>query len=291
MKHSRYVLITPARNEAGFIKNTIEAIKRQTVTPQRWIIVDDGSTDDTAEIAKSSSHSCPWIDVVSLPDRGFRSVGAGSAAAFQAGLELLCDDKYEFIGNLDADIVVGPDYYQSLLDEFQKDRMLGIGVGSLYETHSGSTIQLRCQPEMAAGGAKVWRRECFDAIGGLVQHSAWDGIDCYKAMMNGWRTRTFVDPKLSISHLRPLCSSYDNVLQGWAQRGRGMWFLGATPLWVVASSVYHLRSRPFIAAAVAMLYGYAAAFISRTPKLGEPAVRTFIQNWQYSRLKELFRTK
>jgi glycosyltransferase involved in cell wall biosynthesis len=286
MPEQRYVIVTPARNEAAFIGKTIQAVIAQTRKPQAWIIVDDGSTDGTAEMARNAAKNYPWISVIERPDRGFRSVGQGSAQAFRYGMDRLGEANYDYVCNLDADVLVGPRYYERMLAAFASDPKLGIAVGWIYEEHNGVRVRLRCQEEMVAGAAKCWRRACYEAIGGIVEHAAWDGIDCYKAMMLGWRTSALGDRALNITHMRPLCTSYRGVLHGWAQRGRGMRFFGSDLLWVCASSVFHTRSRPFFFAGGAQLYGFAEASFKRAPKLPDPGLRMFVKQWQRSRLKD-----
>jgi poly-beta-1,6-N-acetyl-D-glucosamine synthase len=287
MQEASYVIVTPARNEAAYIGRAIEAVVSQVVRPMQWIIVDDGSSDETAAIGEMASTRYPWIRVVKRPDRGRRAVGSGSVEAFSCGLRAIDADQWDFICNLDADMVVGPRYYETMLKKFRDDPRLGIAVGSIYETHNTERVRLRCQPEMVAGGAKCWRRSCFKAIGGIVEHSAWDGIDCYKAMMCGWRTRTLTDSALNIDHLRPLCTSYTNVLQGWLQRGRGMWFFGADPLWLCASSIFHAKSRPLGLAGGALLCGFAGACVKREPQLDDAELRRFVSRWQRAKLKTM----
>ena len=155
MSESSYVLVTPARNEEAFIGKTIESVIRQTVRPRNWIIVDDGSSDGTVAIASSAAAVYPWITVVRRTNRGFRVVGRGSVEAFHCGLSALQTVEYDYIGNLDADIIIGPRYYETILAAFEVDPTLGIAVGSLYETHGGSRKRLSVPTGNGGWGSEV----------------------------------------------------------------------------------------------------------------------------------------
>src|SRR5438034_3613370 len=123
--HPPYVLITPARNEEAFIEKTIEAVTRQTVLPIRWVIVDDGSTDGTAEVVRRRVARYPWIEMLQMPPHHQRSF-AGKVYAFNAGYQRVKPLAYEVIGNLDADISFDHDYCEFLLSQFRDDARLGV---------------------------------------------------------------------------------------------------------------------------------------------------------------------
>src|SRR3984885_6411659 len=98
----RYVLITPARNEAQFIELCLQSVVSQTVRPVRWVIVSDGSTDGTDEIVGRYAAENTWIELVRMPERRERNF-AGKVYAFNAGYEKLQGLEYEVIGSLDGD--------------------------------------------------------------------------------------------------------------------------------------------------------------------------------------------
>ena len=120
-----YVLITPARNEGKFIEGTIESVARQTLLPEKWVIVNDGSTDDTGSRAEQCARKYDWIDVVNLPVRQERNFAA-KVHAFNAGRERLTGIEYRVIGNLDADVTLEPDHFEFLMSKFHEDPDLGV---------------------------------------------------------------------------------------------------------------------------------------------------------------------
>ena len=185
----RYVLITPARNEAAFIEKTIESVIHQTVLPAKWVIVDDGSTDETARSSAAILRSYPWIELVNLPVRRDRSFAA-KVHAFNAGYERVRGLGYEIIGNLDADISFDKDHFEFLLrqdsgktdpwrcgNSFQRGR-LQLGSGQLRGA------------EHVSGQCQIFRRQCCEEIGGYIANRA-GGIDWMAvttARMMGWKT-------------------------------------------------------------------------------------------------------
>ena len=121
----KYVLITPAHNEEKFITKTLDSMAAQTLLPERWIIVDDGSTDCTAEIVERYEKRCPWVELLRRPCQSDRSF-AGKVRAFNEGLERARTLQFKVIGNLDADVSFHPHYLELLMEKFSKDPRLGV---------------------------------------------------------------------------------------------------------------------------------------------------------------------
>jgi len=190
----RYVLITPARNEEAYIRLTIESVISQTVLPERWVIVSDGSTDRTDEIVKEYLNAYPWMELLRIPDRRERSF-AGKVTCFEAGYKKLSQGHvhYDIIGNLDGDISFEPDYMEFLLSKFENIADLGMagtpflenGYSSIRDSFEGS--------KHVAGGCQLFRRQCFEEIGGYVpnKEGGIDWIAVTTARMKGWKTISF----------------------------------------------------------------------------------------------------
>lgn len=282
---ARFVVVTPARNEAAYLGGLVASMTAQTCRPEAWLIVDDGSTDDTGRIAESAAREHPWIRVVRRGDRGARAVGTGAVDAFDAAMAALGPTDCDFLCLFDADVTFGPEYFETLFGHFAADPSLGIACGQVYEREGDALVPIRQQPEMTFGAAKCWRRACFDAIGGLVHAVSWDGIDSYRAMMRGWRTRTIDVPELTVLHHRRMGSSDRSVFHGWARRGAGMYFVGAHPAWVLASAVFNARSRPFVLCGAAILWGFARASLQRAARYEDAEFRRFLRGMQLRKLR------
>lgn len=279
-----FIVITPALNEASFIGQTIESLTGQSLLPQEWVIVDDGSVDDTFNIAEQAAQAHPWIQVVRRGRASPRRLGANVVEAIYFGLERLSSSDYSFLFKIDADVVLGPDYFQAILAKFAENPKLGIATGMVYDMVGSKEVKTRWLPLGVAGPIKGWRKQCLEDIGGLVRGLAWDGIDSFEAMRLGWQAMTFEDPELKVLHLRPEGSSVRNRYVGWARRGKAAHFVGAHPVWVLGSALYHMADRPFILGGICMIIGYLDSFIRRSARYDNPAFRRYLRRWQLERL-------
>ncbi len=287
----KFIIITAARNEAAYLGKTIKSVISQTLLPQEWVIVDDGSTDETPRIAQAAAQVHPWIKVVERGDRGYRDVGGGQAEAIREGLKHVSVDDYEFLFNLDADIILGPDYYKVILQKFSENPRLGIAVGQLYELIDARLVKMRTLPFGNIGAVQGWRRRCFEDIGGLVAAPGWDGIASFKAMMLGWQAVTFADDELRIIHLRPEGSSVLNISRGWLRHGQALHFVGAHPLWVLASAGYHMLDRPRVIGGLCLLIGYFEAWFKNAARCEDLEFQRYLRQWQMDKLARILRLR
>ena len=279
--HARYALISPCRNEAAYIRTTFDSVISQTVRPAIWIIVDDGSTDETPAIVAEYAARHDWIKLIPKADRGRRAVGPGVIEAFETGRAAIDLDDYEFICKLDVDLDLPPKYFEILMARMRSEPRLGSCSGKpYYRTASGRWISEKCGDEMSVGMTKFYRVACFKSIGGFVQEVMWDGIDCHKARQLGWMVRSWDEPELQFEHLRPMGSSQKNILAGRARHGFGQYYMGSDPLYLIATAIYRLTQPPYVLGSAAMLYGYFAAMLRRDPQHADPDLRRFIQSYQ-----------
>jgi glycosyltransferase involved in cell wall biosynthesis len=219
MNTTRYVIITPARNEEKFLPGTIESIAAQTVRPAQWIIVNDGSIDSSGRIIEEAARQHKWITALHRPDRGFRRAGGGVMEAFYDGFKLIADTHWQFLVKLDGDVTLEPDYFARCFARFAGEPKLGVGGGLVCNTFNG---ELRRESTVdpafhVRGATKIYRRECWDQIGGLVSATGWDTIDELKANMLGWTSLTFSDIKLL--HHRP-AGGAEGAWKNWVKNGR-----------------------------------------------------------------------
>lgn len=282
-----YVVITPVRDESAFIEKTIKSMITQTVLPREWIIVDDGSTDGTPNIVKRNCHQYGWIKLIRNPAaRNRRDIGGGAPAkAFNLGLKHLSTESYDFLVKLDADLSFEPNYFELLLKEFADDPKLGIAGGRIYDFRNGMTRPSRSYALHVAGATKVYRRECFHDIGGLVESVGWDGIDEITARMKGWKTLTIQN--LRILHHRRTFSSEGNILVGFIRRGRIDYLLGFHPFFELLKCSHTMASaRPYILSGLFMAYGYVKAALKREQR---PVTSEFIQYLRGTQMQRLRR--
>src|SRR5215813_13848389 len=163
----RYVVITNGCDEEKFIEATIWSVLAQTIRPSEWVIVNDGSKDNTGEIIDEYALRYPWIGSVHRKDRGFRKFGGGIIEAFYEGFHSLRCRDWEFMCKLDGDLSFASDYFESIFRKFQENPWLGIGGGVLYHWENEKKVLERHPFFHVRGGIKTYRRKCWDAIGGL----------------------------------------------------------------------------------------------------------------------------
>lgn len=280
----KYCVITPVRDEEEFIGATIQAVIAQTICPTEWIIVDDGSTDRTAFMVQEYADRFSWIRLARRENRGFRS-GGGGIEGFLLGVNRLKTQDWEFLVNLDADLTLAPDYFEQCFAKFREDPALGIGGGTIYNK-IGEELQLEKCPDFHVRGAtKIYRRQCWDVLGGMLPGVGWDTVDEMKARMRGWSTLTF--PDLQIIHHRAT-----GTAQGlWAnavKNGHSDYVVGYHPLFFLAKCVRRLFQAPLVIGGLALGYGFLRCYLKGVPRLDDQEFIRFIRDQQ---LRRLFKPK
>ena len=282
------VAISPARNEELTLPRTIAAMEAQTCRPVQWVIVDDGSSDRTAEVARAAAKRLDWIRVLSRSDRGHRKLGGGVIEAFDEGLASV-DVPWQYVAKVDVDLEFPAGYLESLMTYFEADPELAAGSGKVFLAQGDHLVENFMIDEMVAGQFKVYRREAFEQIGGFVREVMWDGIDFHRARMAGWRTRSFEDPRLRITELRPMGASDRSIFRGRMRWGRGQWFMGSWFPYVLASGLFRMRERPWVVGGLLIVVGYVWAALRGDPRYGDEEFRRNLKTWQRRRLLGLLR--
>jgi glycosyltransferase involved in cell wall biosynthesis len=280
----RYVLISPARNEEAYLEETIKSVVSQTVLPLRWVIVSDGSTDQTDAIATRYAAQHSWITVVTRPKREVRDF-AGKVAAFNAGLDTVKHLDFDIIGSLDADLSFVPDYFEFLLGKLAEDPQLGV-VGCPFSEEGLTYDYAFSSLEHVSGACQLFRRECFQQIGGYVplKGGGIDVVAVLMARMKGWRTRTF--PERVCVHHRPMGSAAESTkFMANYKLGQRAYRLGFHPVWQLFRSAYQMTRRPYIMGGVALGAGYLGALLSRSERAVSPEVAAFQGRDQMKRLR------
>jgi glycosyltransferase involved in cell wall biosynthesis len=280
---SKYVIVTPARNEGQFIELTLKSVVAQTIKPLRWVIVSDGSTDGTDEIVQKYVIEHPWIELVRMPERSERNF-AGKVHAFNAGWMKTKDLDYQVIVSLDADISFDADYFSFLLSKLAADSTLGL-VGTPFQETSGQTYDYRfVSIEHVSGACQVFRRECFEEIGGYlpVKGGSIDHIAVITARMKGWKTRTFTE-KVCLHH-RETGTAQRGVLSSGFNLGIKDYRVGNHPLWELARTAYQMTKPPVALGGLALGCGYFWALLCRHQRPVSAALVDFHRREQMQRL-------
>jgi len=286
MIYPSYVLITPARNEEAFIEKTINSVISQTVLPKQWVIVSDGSTDRTDEIVKKYLVKHPWIKLVRMPEHRDRSFAA-KVGSFIAGMNSMQNMDFEVIGNLDADISFDREYFQFLLDKFHTIPDLGVA-GTPFVENGYSTMKDSFEGEKhVAGGCQLFRRKCFEEIGGYKPNKAGgiDWIAVTTARMKGWETRSFRE-KVFI-HQRKLGTGGNGRMGAIFAYGKKDYYLGGHPLWQIFRTLYRMTKKPFIMGGFALLAGYLWAMVSNMERPVSNDLMQFHRKEQMEKLRSI----
>jgi glycosyltransferase involved in cell wall biosynthesis len=285
----KYVLITPAHNEEAYIQKTFDSMIAQTARPERWVIVDDGSTDRTAEIVARSAQGHDWIELVQRPrhlDRSF----AGKVHAFNAGLERARSFNFEVVGNLDADISFEPDYLEFLMQKFADDPALGVAGTPFLENGYDSAKDSFEGENHVAGGCQLFRRTCFEEIGGFIPNRAGgvDWIAVTTARMKGWKTRSF--PEKRFQHYRALGTAGRSSVAANFSYGEKDYYLGGSPLWQLFRVAYRMTRKPVFVEGFALLCGYSWAALKRIKRPVTAELMRFHRREQMKKLRGVFRS-
>jgi glycosyltransferase involved in cell wall biosynthesis len=282
MKTVRYAVITPVRDEEEFLPETIASVTAQAIQPQTWIIVDDGSTDETPRIAEAAAANFPWIRVVRRANRGSRQPGGGVIGAFNEGYALIGGD-WEFLVKLDGDLSFGPDYFEKCFGWFEKDPKLGIGGGTICQNRNDQLIaEAPGDPAFHVRGAtKIYKRECWDAIGGLLQAPGWDTVDEYKANMLGWNTYTFADVRLR--HHRP-AGDAQGTWKNWVKNGLANYVAGYHPLFMGFKCAKRSFSRPYVLGALGLSVGFMSGYFRGQAQVNDPQLIRYVRQQQLRKL-------
>ncbi len=285
-----YVLVTPARNEAQFIEQTIQAVVAQTVKPLKWAIVSDGSTDGTDEIVSRYAAEHAWIELMRMPERTERHF-AGKAMAVRAGAERMEGLPYEAIASLDGDITFAPDHFEFLLGKLKGDARLGI-VGTPYRDTTNETYDYRfVSTDHVSGACQVFRRACWEEIGGyaLSKAGAIDTIATLTARSKGWKTRTFTE-KMALHH-RVIGTAENSQIKSRFILGRRDWMIGNSAVWELFRGIYQMTKRPYVVRGAAIVAGYVWAACTGVERPVPAELRAFRRKEQMAQLGRFFHGK
>jgi poly-beta-1,6-N-acetyl-D-glucosamine synthase len=282
---SRYVVVTAARNEAAFIELTLKSMVNQTLRPEKWIIVSDGSTDGTDDIVLSYTRHYRWIELIRLPEHTDRTFAA-KAYAFNLGCASMSGIAYDAIVNLDADVSFDDDYFSFLLGKLAHDSRLGV-VGTAFRDVSLHYDYRFVSLQHVAGPCQMFRRACLEQISGYSpsRSGGVDHIAVIAARMKGWKTRTY--PEKTYVHHRPMGTATHGVLQARYRAGRLDYALGSHPLWQLFRTAYQTTKRPYLVGALMLFLGYTAAAVRRQDRPVSADFIAFRRREQMRRIRSL----
>jgi poly-beta-1,6-N-acetyl-D-glucosamine synthase len=283
----RYLLISPCRDEAKYLRRTLDSVAAQSVPPALWVVVDDGSTDETPSILEEYVRRLPYLRIVRRTNRGCRRVGPGVIEAFYSGLETVCLDDFDYLCKLDMDLDLPAQYFELLMQRMESNPRVGTTSGKPWFVHprSGALVPEVCGDEMSVGMTKFYRVSCFKEIGGFVRQVMWDGIDCHRARMLGWIAESVDLEAIRFLHLRAQGASQNGIWTGRLRAGFGQYFMGTSPLYYLAVCIYRLPAHPVLIGSVGMMWGYLRSWLKGLPRYGDIEFRRFLRSYQHACLR------
>lgn len=283
---TEYILISACKNEAEYIDGLIEAVAQQTCSPKFFLIVDDGSTDNTYERANSQTINCPFLKTCRMNRSVYRSF-ASQVYAANYGYEILRNYEFEYVGFIDADIRIGKDYYQSLIDKLKLNKKLGLAGGTVIDQYPDRNEKRGKGSEdyHVAGGVQFFRRICFENIGGYVpiESGGQDTIAETMAMMAGWKVQTFTDIKAT--HLRPEGFKKEGVFKNGFRWGKKFYLIGYHPLYYFGQNIKRIVRSPIFIGSLSQFFGYIVAVLNTEKRPVSKEFVRFLQKYQLKRIR------
>jgi glycosyltransferase involved in cell wall biosynthesis len=281
------LLITPARNEAEHLEHTIRSMIAQTTRPTKWVIVNDGSTDETPRIIDHYAATFHWIERLDMPSHADRSFAA-KAQCFNTACQVADWLNYDVIGNIDGDISFEPNFLEFLLEQFANMPALGVaGTPFLEEDGYDSSSDSFEGEYHVPGPFQLFRRQCLQEVGGYIPHKAGgvDWIAVTTARMKGWQTRSFREKR--VLHHRRLGTAERGPLSALFSYGEKDYYLGGSALWEVLRVVYRIGKRPIILGGLALGAGFLSAAIRRIQRPVSAELMRFHRREQMKKLKAI----
>jgi glycosyltransferase involved in cell wall biosynthesis len=252
------------------------------VPPALWVIVDDGSSDATPQILAEYARRYDYIRVIRREDRGSRKLGGGVIDAFYAGYDTVDPSQFDYVCKLDLDLDLPHRYFEILMERMEANPRLGTCSGKPYFINEdGERVSEKCGDENSVGMTKFYRAQCLREIGGFVREVMWDGIDGHRCRMRGWIAESWDDEPLQFVHLRPMGTSHKGWWTGRVRHGYGQYFMGTSPLYMLASATYRMTRPPIVIGGVAMLWGYFRSLARRQPRYEDEEFRRFLRRYQW----------
>ena len=275
--NKKYIIITPVRDEEKYISKTIISVVNQSILPAEWIIINDGSTDNTEKIVNYYCKIYPWIRIYNREDRGCRKPGGGVIEAFYHGFSKIRVHDWNYLVKLDGDLSFDKNYFEQCLSLFEKNTNLGIGGGEIHNLVDNKLILEKTPTYHVRGATKIYQRRCWESIGGLIAAPGWDSLDELKANQLGWETKTFKN--LMLIHYR-YTGAADGVLNNLIKFGLANYIAGYSPIFMVAKCFKHLYYKPLFIGALALFFGFVKGYIGKTKKINDPGLIEFVRKQQ-----------
>jgi glycosyltransferase involved in cell wall biosynthesis len=277
-----YYIVIPAHNEEVFISLTLQSLISQTHLPSKVVVVNDNSTDKTAEIVLAFANDNPFISLVEKTSSAIHLPGSKVIQAFQKGFETL-DDTYDIIVKLDADLILPNNYFETIVKHFEENPTTGMAGGFAYIEKNGEWIlENLTDKDHIRGAFKAYRKACFKQMGGLKAAMGWDTVDELLSTFYGWKVVT--DDTLIVKHLKPTGANYNKTArykQGEAFYTLGYGFIITA---IASAKLSFMKKKPLLF--FDYIQGFIKAKSAKTPLLVTDAQAKFIREYRINKMKQ-----
>jgi len=278
----KYYVIIPAHNEEAFMGVTLESLAAQTLLPAKAVVVNDNSTDGTAAIVTSFAQKYPWISLINKQSDAVHMPGSKVIQAFLAGYATV-DEDYDIIVKLDADLILPPDYFETVMNEFEKDDKVGMAGGFAYIEKNGEwVIESLTDKDHIRGAFKAYRKALFMQMGGLRPNMGWDTADELIAKFFNWKVVTI--KRLKVKHLKPTGANYNKAAR--YKQGEAFYTLGyGLIITTIAGAKLAMRkNKPLLF--IDYIKGFLKAKAEKRSLLVTNEQAKFIRRYRWKKMKQ-----
>ncbi|WP_292466749.1 glycosyltransferase family A protein [Methanolobus sp.] len=287
-----YILITPAKNEEVDLPSVADSVINQTIRPLIWLIVDDGSTDNTPDIIEGLKQDHSWIRSIKLPPKP-RDITFHVAYVYKEGFDniiRLCDKEniqYDYIASLDSDSIIEPEYFEKLINELKANPKLGIVSGGIYEKINGKLEWRKSNETIPSGSGRIWNKTCYFETGGYTGEPSSDSISNTKALIKGWETKQLKNVVLAQTRLT---SSAEGLWKGYKANGFMAYYVNKHPLLFALTAMNLICKKPYYLF-IPYSYGYLSSWIKKEKKVEDEEVRKYHWETRLNEYKIMFMNK
>ncbi len=280
----KIIIITPACNEEYHLPELISSMVNQSKLPVEWIIVDDGSIDNTSNLIKQAAIKYSWITYLRKEKNNVRAPGKSVMETFYFGYDRRRNLEFDIVLKLDADLVLPSNYIEFILSHFQSNKKIGIcgGVCTIKEDDR-YVIEKETNLDHVRGALKAYRKKCFIEIGGLLQEMGWDTVDEHAARFHGWHV--VVIPELKVYHQRSTHQEY-GFLKASYRNGKMLYTIRMDVFLLLGNCIKKFFKKPYILLGLIMLIGYLSAFLNKERKIVDRELGQFIRRYRYKKISK-----
>ncbi len=286
----QYILITPVKNEEKNLPNLVKSITNQTIIPSLWVIIDDGSADDTPSIIKAALEKFDWIKNIKL-DESERDLGLHLSFVIKTGFDFAIEYcmkkeiRCDYLGNVDGDMILEHTFFERLIAEFESDSLLGVASGGTQYIKDDRVISANVQENEPSGGDMLIRRKCFEECNGILLTYVWDSALKVKARLRGWKTRRF--EKIIATETRDVMS-VGGYWKWYLHHGQAAYVLNYNLFHMLIKTIMYLFKYPYYTG-FAFFLGFLSSRLQGKEQIDDEEIKKYYGSTKLYIQKILYR--